>query len=298
MNEVLSRAMDRTSSVDDGTTQGDAASYRVKSLQRLVDAPKFNLFIALVIVCNAITFALETFPDIYELHGVQLDRAAMLFYGIYVIELALRFASYGRRPLAFFREGWNVFDFVVVLGPLLPFIGPQTTILRMLRLARVVRLIRFLPEARVLLRTVAIAIPSVLSMVVLIALLIFVYGMIGWSLWGSELQEHWGTIARSMLTLFILLTLENFPVYLAEATQISPFAIFYFLSYVVLAAFILLNLVIGIVLTAMEEAKHGDPESQPNQGGDETLQQIESLQIQLTKLGEQLRSKDNPGSSS
>ncbi len=267
---------------------------RIRRLQRLVDSSAFNLSIALVIVCNAITFALETFPDVYALHGDQLDTAATLFYGVYIVELFLRILSYGRKPWNFFKEGWNVFDFVVVLGPLLPFVGAQATILRMLRLARVVRLIRFLPDARVLLRTVAIAIPSVLSMIVLITLLLFVYGMIGWSLWGSELYDDWGTIARSMLTLFILLTLENFPVYLADATQISPFAIFYFLSYIILAAFVLLNLVIGIVISAMDQAKADTTEDdEPKQ--DESRRLIETItrmQVDLNNLEISLRERD------
>ena len=89
-------------------------------------------------------------------------------------------------------------------------------------------------------------------MVVLTVLLLFVYGMVGWSLFGAALPETWGTIGRAMLTLFILLTLENFPTYLAEAEPVSVLAVPFFVSYVLLAAFIVFNLLIGIVIGSME----------------------------------------------
>ena len=117
---------------------------------------------------------------------------------------------------------------------------------------------RYLPDARILLLTVVKSIPSLFSMVVLTILLLFVYGMVGWSLFGAALPESWGTIGRSMLTLFILLTLENFPTYLAEAEAVSPYAVVFFVSYVLLAAFVVFNLLIGIVIGSMERAREHD----------------------------------------
>ena len=147
-----------------------------------------------------------------------------VFYAVFVVELILRFASYGRRPQDFFRSGWNVFDLVVIGAAAIPAIREQAQLLRLLRLARIVRLVRFLPDARILVLTIVKAIPSVFSMVVLTLVLMFVYGMIGWSLFGEALPAEWGTIGRSMLTLFVLLTLEDFPTYLAEAQKVSPYA--------------------------------------------------------------------------
>ena len=111
---------------------------------------------------------------------------------------------------------------MIIGAVFLPGVREQAQLLRLLRLARIVRLVRYLPDARILLLTVVKSIPSLFSMVVLTLLLLFVYGMVGWSLFGAALPESWGTIGRSMLTLFILLTLENFPTYLAEAEAVSP----------------------------------------------------------------------------
>ena len=111
-----------------------------------------------------------------------------------------------------------------------------------------------------LILTVVKAIPSVFSMVILTLVLMFIYGMTGWSLFGEELPETWGTIGQAMLTLFILVTLENFPTYMAEAQAVSPFATAFFITYVVLAAFLVFNLLIGIVITAMERARKQEAE--------------------------------------
>jgi voltage-gated sodium channel len=93
------------------------------------------------------------------------------------------------------------------------------------------------------------------SMVVLVILILFIYGMVGFVLFGEEIPEEWGNIGSAMMTLFILLTLENFPTYLDQAQAVSPFASVFFLSYILIAAFVVLNLVLGIVVGSMEEAR-------------------------------------------
>lgn len=237
---------------------------RTGRLARLVDSDRFNGVIAVVIVSNAVVLGLETYPGVMAEHGSLLVFLNACFYGIFVVELVLRFASYGRRPQDFFTNGWNVFDLVIIGAAAVPLIREQTQLLRLLRLARVARLVRFLPDARMLILTVVKAIPSVFSMVVLTLVLMFVYGMIGWSLFGAELPEAWGTIGQAMLTLFILLTLENFPTYLSEAETVSPYAPAFFISYVLLAAFIVFNLLIGIVIASMEKARQQEAAQHPD----------------------------------
>lgn len=257
---------------------------RTGRLARLVDSERFNGGIAAVIVANAIVLGLETYPGIMAEYEALLVGLNVSFYLVFVVELALRIASYGRRPQDFFTSGWNVFDFVIIGAAAIPVVREQTQLLRLLRLARVVRLIRFLPDARMLILTVVKAIPSVFSMVILTLVLMFIYGMTGWSLFGEELPETWGTISQAMLTLFILVTLENFPTYLAEAQAVSPFATAFFISYVVLAAFLVFNLLIGIVITAMEKARNQEAKEQPQTPNDEMLERIAEIQRSLSEL--------------
>lgn len=228
---------------------------RLEPLARLVDSSRFQLFISAVIVLNAIVLGAETYVAEDSPTFTVLMRLNNAFYIIFLIELILRMVSYFPRPWNFFRSGWNVFDFVIIGAALIPAIRAQAEIIRLLRLARVVRLLRFLPDARVLIVTMTKALPSIFSMIVLVVLILFIYGMVGYFVFGEALPSEWGDIGTAMMTLFILLTLENFPTYLDQAQQVTPFAPVFFLSYVLIAAFVVLNLILGIVVGSMEEAR-------------------------------------------
>ena len=240
---------------------------RTGRLARLVDSDAFNITIAGVIIANAIVLGLETFPSVMASYGEQLIIANEVCYGIFVVELVLRFASYGRRPQDFFKSGWNIFDLIVIGGVWIPGVRENATLLRLLRLGRIARLLRFLPDARVLISTVVRSIPPLGSIVVLTILILFIYGMIGWTLFGQALPESWGTVTRSMLTLFILLTLENFPTYLEEALTVTPWATVYFVSYVLVAAFVIFNLLIGIIISSMESAREREALREAQESG-------------------------------
>ncbi|MBM3690138.1 MAG: ion transporter [Actinobacteria bacterium] len=256
-------------------------------LARLVDSDPFNLLIAGVIIFNAVVLGLETFPAMVDSYGGTLVLLNNVCYGIFVVELILRFASYGRRPQDFFRNGWNVFDLIIIGGVWIPGVRENVTVLRLLRLARVARLLRFLPDARVLLSTVVRSLPPLGSIVVLTVLILFLYGMIGWAMFGEALPNSWGTITRAMLTLFILLTLENFPVYLEEALTVTPWATVFFVSYVLVAAFVIFNLLIGIIISSMESAREREAlrEAMDNTGPDaDALARIREIREALETL--------------
>ena len=240
---------------------------RTGRLARLVDSDAFNLVIAGVIVVNAIVLGLETFPSVMQSYGDELILANEVCYAIFVVELVLRFASYGKRPQDFFKSGWNIFDLIVIGGVWIPGVRENATLLRLLRLGRIARLLRFLPDARVLISTVVRSIPPLGSIVVLTVLILFIYGMVGWTLFGEALPESWGTITRAMLTLFILLTLENFPTYLEEALTVTPWATVYFVSYVLVAAFVIFNLLIGIIIGSMESAREREALREAQESG-------------------------------
>jgi voltage-gated sodium channel len=227
--------------------------YRVLWLSRIVYSSAFEIAIAFVILINAISLGLLTMPGLSEdarSTFESLDRYALY---IYAVELVLRMISYGKRPWEFFRRGWNIFDFLIVA--LSPIFSGQVVVLRLLRLLRLIRIFRFLPEVRVLTISIIRSVPPLLSMSVLIFLALYIYGMAGVYLFGEQLPESWGNISIALTTLFILLTLENFPVYLEEAVLISPWALPFYLSYIFIVVFTVLNVLIGIVLNAMDEAR-------------------------------------------
>jgi voltage-gated sodium channel len=222
---------------------------------RVVDTPVFTTVVVATIAVNAVVLGLQTYAGVVDRWGETLDLINALCLGVFVVELGIRIAAYWPRPWLFFRSGWNVFDFVVIGAAFVPGIRQNSTLLRLVRLLRVVRIVRVLPDLRVLLLGVWRSVLPLASIAAVTAMLLFVYGMVGWIWFGDELPAQWGDIGRAMLTLFVMLTLENFPAYMDAAMEIEPWAWIYFVSFILLAAFIVLNVLIGIVLNSMEEAR-------------------------------------------
>ena len=227
-------------------------------LARIVAAPWFTTVVLIVIVVNAVALGLETYDGIADRFGDALGVVNDVCFGIFVVELVLRIGAYGRRPWDFFRSGWNVFDFVVIAIAFVPGIRESSTLLRLARIARVVRIVRLFPDLRVLLAGVWRSIPPLFAIALATGMLLFVYGMVGWTLFADELPEDWGNIGRAMLTLFVMLTLENFPVYMDAGMEVHPWSWVYFVSFILIAAFVVINVLIGIVLNSMEEAREED----------------------------------------
>jgi len=198
--------------------------YRIKWLARIVYSSQFELLIAFIILVNAVSLALLTMPDIDPEVKQTLGELDTFALYVYLVELIMRIVSYGKRPWEFFRQGWNIFDFSIVVLSFGIFSG-ETIILRLLRIFRLIRIFRFLPEVRVLTSSVVKSLPPLMSVGVLIFLALFIYGMAGVYLFGEQLPDSWGNITLALTSLFILLTLENFPNYLEEAVEISPWAL-------------------------------------------------------------------------
>ena len=235
-----------------------AAVSERNALARVVDSPPFTAVVVATIAVNAVVLGLQTYEGVVDRWGDLLDLVNAACLAVFVVELAIRMGSYWPRPLRFFRNGWNIFDFVVVMAVFVPGIRQNATLLRLLRLLRVVRIVRVLPDLRVLLLGVWKSVPPLASIGAVTAMILFVYGMVGWIWFGDELPEEWGNIGRGMLTLFVMLTLENFPLYMDEAMDVEPWAWVYFVSFILVAAFIVLNVLIGVVLNSMEEAREID----------------------------------------
>jgi voltage-gated sodium channel len=228
-------------------------SSRIKWLTRVVYSQTFELCSAGIIFLNAVALALLTIPGIDAQTRQSLESFDQAALWIFVFELVVRLISYGSKPWNFFKTGWNVFDFVII--GLSPFLANQTLILRLLRIFRLIRIFRFLPEVRVLTRSITRSLPPLMSMSVLIFLALFIYGMAGVYLFGEQMPEQWGDITAALTSLFILLTLEEFASYLVDGLAVSPWALPYYISYVFVIVFTILNVLIGVVLNAMDEAR-------------------------------------------
>jgi voltage-gated sodium channel len=223
--------------------------------RRLVDSRWFDPLILAVIFVNAVALGLETYDSIARDIGNELHLANALILAVFVVELAIRFAADGFDPRRFFRSGWNVFDFVVIAASFSPGLRQNATLLRLVRLARIVRAVRLLPDLRVLTVAVGRSIPGVASLAVITLLLVYVYGMVGWVIFDEHDPANFGDIGQAMVTMFVLLTLENLPAYIEKGQELSNWTLLFYVSYVLVASFLIFNLFIGIVINSMEEAR-------------------------------------------
>jgi voltage-gated sodium channel len=256
----------------------------MKPLQRIVDSPVFTAAVVAVILANALVLGLQTYPELEREHGDTLHLLNNLFLAFFVGEISTRIAAYGRRPWRFFMDGWNVFDFLAVGLAFAPGLRENSTVLRLARLARIVRVVHLLPDVRILITAVIRSLPPLASMAVLTTLILFIYGMVGWQLFGDELPEHWGTIGEAMLTLFVMLTLEDFPQYMDAGMAIHPWSWIFFVTFILVAAFVVINVLIGIVLNSMEEAR--ELERRESLAPGEAVPVLERMQILRSALDE------------
>lgn len=246
--------MKRLPSTDDREAH-QSSSRIVRFCAKLADATSFNTAMLLVILANAVVLGVETYDHLEDEYYTTLHTLNDLFLGVFIIELGIRLIAHGKKPLQFFRSGWNIFDLFVVIGAFIPGVRENATLLRLMRLARIIRVIRLLPDLRIFTIAIARSLPGVLSLAIMALTLMYLYGMVGWLLFGDKLPQHYGTIGEAMLTTFVLLSLENFPTYLEEAMKVSAWAVPYFVSYVLIASFLLLNIFIGVVINSMDEAR-------------------------------------------
>ncbi|MFE4367545.1 ion transporter [Streptomyces sp. NPDC056835] len=223
--------------------------------RRIVESAGFNTAVFCLIIGNAVLLGIETYTGAVDQWRGELKVAEHLFLAAFTTEILLRAATYAERPKDFFRDPWNVFDLAVVGLALTPFARENATVLRLLRLARVLRAARFLPQLRIVIVAVGKSLPGTLSFVLVGALLLYVYAMLGWVFFAAADPEHYGSLGRAALTLFLLITLDGLGDAVRGGLEVSRWAIVYFASFVLLGSFLLVNLLIGVVINSLEEAR-------------------------------------------
>jgi voltage-gated sodium channel len=226
-----------------------------RACSRIVEEPWFQGAVVVAILANAVLLGLETYDTLEADYAGLFDVLNDVFLGLFTVEIALRLLAHGRRPQDYFRSGWNIFDFVVVGLAYLPFVRQSVTLLRMARLLRVARLLSVLPGLRVVLGGLARSVAPLASVAVLTFFLLYLYGMLGWLIFGDHDPQHFGNIGRALLTLFQLLTLEGWNEVLETEQAYSQWSWIYFVSFILMGSFLVLNLVIAIVLNSVEEAR-------------------------------------------
>ncbi len=223
--------------------------------RRLTSSPVFQHGMLAVIVGNAVLVGLETSPALWARYGGVFTALNLCVQAIFVCELLVRLLAHAPRVHRFFFDGWNLFDFAIVATSLLPAAGSVATVARLARLLRALRVISALPELRLIVATMLRSIPSLANVVLLLGLILYVYAIVGVSLFQQADPAHWGSLGRGALTLFEMLTLEGWVEIMDLSLAATPWAWIYYVSFVVLAVFVVVNLFIAIVINNLESAK-------------------------------------------
>jgi voltage-gated sodium channel len=273
--------------------------------RRIADSRVFQSVVLGVIVLAAIIIGIETSDTLMERYGTLFHWIDAVVQAVFIFEITIRLLAYWPRPHAFFRDGWNMFDFAVVAASLLPQAGTFAMVARLARLLRVTRLVSVFPELRLIVSTMLRSIPSMGHVIMLLSLMLYVYGILGFYLFGEEDAEHWGTLGAALLTLFQMLTLEGWVDVQDKVLDTSPWAWVYFGSFVFVAVFVVVNLFIAVVINNLEAAKLEEQADADRRSPHHALlAAVEDVRQRLGDLERQLRdpartvtSKDAVGSS-
>ncbi|HEY0634544.1 MAG TPA: ion transporter [Gammaproteobacteria bacterium] len=241
--------------------------------------------IALILI-NAITLGLETSPAVMTDYGALLHRLDTLILAVFVVELASKLIAFGTR---FFRNPWNLFDFIIIAIALVPASGPLA-VLRALRVLRVLRLISMLPRLRLVVEALLLAVPGILSIAALMLLIFYVAAVMATGLFGGQFPEWFGSIGASMYTLFQVMTLESWSMGIARPVmEVYPLAWLFFVPFILIATFTMLNLFIAIIVNTMQSMH--DAEMKSEQQAIEAAVHEESLLVsqELRALREEIR---------
>ncbi len=214
-----------------------------------IESDRIQHFIVTLIVINAVTLGLETSQSLMARHGELLHALDRLILAVFVVEILIKLYAQG---LGFFRRAWNVFDFLVVGIALVPASGPLA-VLRALRVLRVLRLVSMVPRLRFVVEALLKALPGISSIGLLMLILFYVFAVMSTGLFGDRFPEWFGTIGASMYTLFQVMTLESWSMGIVRPVMEQyPYAWAFFVPFILVATFTMLNLFIGIIVDTMQ----------------------------------------------
>ena len=252
---------------------------------------KFVTFgITVLILINAVTLGMETDKELSAQVGAVLhwiDRTILI---IFSIEIALKFYAY---RLRFFRSGWNVFDLLIVAIAWMPTNG-ALSVLRTLRILRVLRLISVVPQMRRVVSAIGYSIPGMVSVISVLGLIFYVSAVLATRLFGTypdpNMQEWFGSIGASAYTLFQIMTLESWSMGVVRPTMdLFPWAWTFFLPFIIITSFAVLNFFIGIIVDSMQTAQKLEADaSMQNDDAPVTQKDLRNLLVQLSDISDKL----------
>lgn len=272
----------------DGAAMNTSAWQKFQNRFKAIrDNKVFELFVIGVIIFSSLMIGVRTYPlpGMAETILWGLDYAVTLFF---VIEISIRMAA-EERMRDFFKKGWNIFDFVIVVVSLIPLDDSEYALIaRMLRLFRVMRLISFIPELRVLVSALITSLPRMGYVALLMFIIFYLYAVIGNLMFSTINPVLWGDLGISLLTLFRVATFEDWTDVMYETMTVYKLSWMYFISFIFFSAFVFLNMMIGIVVDVLDE-EHKKMELEKTGEQEQEQQAFEAdLKAQVDELNRKL----------
>ncbi|WP_460272580.1 ion transporter [Celeribacter sp. ULVN23_4] len=246
----------------------------------LLDRPIVRNVIMGVILFNAVILGFETSDRIMARAGALIETLDMICLSIFVVELVAKIYA---RGLRFFRNGWNLFDFAIVGISLSP-VGAGLSVLRALRILRLLRVVSVLPSLRRVVEAFIMALPGMASVFLLTGIIFYIGSVIATKLYGPTFPEWFGTLGSSLYTLFQVMTLESWSMGVVRPVmEVHPQAWLFFVPFILITAFAVMNLVVGLIVSTMQDAHAEEEHAATDSYRDDVLGRLERIERALDR---------------
>ena len=275
----------------------------IKLCKKVAEAKWFQNSVTIAILVAGVLVGMATYAEFAERHHSILEVLNDIVLVIFIIEVLVKMIAEAPKPWNYFKDGWNVFDFIIVGAAFMPFGGSSIAILRLLRLLRVLKLIKALPKLQMLVGALMKSIPSMGYVSILLLLLFYIYAVAGVFFFGENDPTHFADLQTSMLSLFRVVTLEDW----TDIMYINMFgcenygydgsmeacvssvanpggSVFFFVSFVLIGTMIFLNLFIGVIMTGMDEAKLDMAAADKKEAGTFEETTVDDLEAKLEEM--------------
>jgi len=257
-----------------------------QTIKTFIEKAYFQNFIIALIILNGITMGLDTSKEIHAAYGSFIALFDIFVITVFTIEIALRIFIH---RVSFFKDSWSIFDFIIVAISLVP-AGSGFDIFRILRVLRLFRLVTVVPQMRKIVSALLGVIPGMFSIAALMALFFYIFAIMAVNLYGEAFPQWFGTLGESFYTLFQVMTLESWSMGIVRPVmEVYPSAWAFFIPFVFIATFVMINLIVAIVVDAMAAINKEEEEhimEQANINKERLEKEIEALRGDIKALKE------------
>ncbi len=261
-------------------------------LKNTVNSKAFNVLVTIVILFSALLVGISVEPSIDASWKYAISLLETIILAFFCVEILMRIGAEGNKPLNFFKDSWNVFDFAIVALLFFPMKTKFLFVLRLVRVLRTLRLFRAFPKLRAIVNGMVNSFSSVLYVALLLFTLVYVFAIIGVSVFSEVDPANFGNIPITFFTLFQVLTLESWNVMMVPVVQAFPIGgPIYFVSFIILGTMLIMNLFLGTIVNNMSNAMKELEEKQERSNEEKILEKVGEIEKQLEAINQKLLKK-------